>query len=71
MLSISQTLSFSFCKRTIILGSALLFFLILGCFGLTEFSIFMTEQNVKPTLSATGECILPVAFFYYVNRIFF
>lgn len=51
MLSISQTLSFSFCKRTIILGSALLFFLILGCFGLIEFTIFMTEQNVKPTLS--------------------
>ena len=46
MLSVSKTLSFAFCKRSIILGCCLLFMTILGIFSFSEFLLFIIEKNL-------------------------
>lgn len=48
MLSLSDAISFSFCKRSFILGSILLFILVLSIFGLGELFLYMVQHNVIP-----------------------
>ncbi len=49
MLSLADTLSFSFCKRSFFLGTILLFIIILSSFGIGETIWYMIQNNIEPT----------------------
>ena len=65
MLSLSNALSFSFCKRSFVLGTILLFIMILSIFGLGEVSWYMFQHNVVPS----EQDFLPLAFVIYSLQI--
>jgi len=65
MLSLSDTLSFSFCKRSVVLGAILLFAVILSIFGLGELVWYSISHDVQPN----PENFKPIVFGMYMFQI--
>lgn len=61
MLSLPDALSFSFCKRSFVLGTILLFVMLLSIFGLGEFFWYMYRHNI----AMNEKDFLPWAFVLY------